>query len=457
MVKVIGSVTRYPARFSVLSYMGVILLGAVLLAQPFAVTEGQTPLSITDSMFMATSALCVTGLAVRDTGGDFSFFGQAVILLLIQLGGIGIVTVTTFFTFHLGHGGLRDRAAVTETLGADDKMDLPRMLRWVLLLTFLFEAAGFLVLLIRNLFVQSPGEACWHALFHSVSAYCNAGFALHGDSFVGYQGDWLVNLTLAALIVIGGLGFPVMLDLGRCWRQDGWVFWRRLHLHSKMMLLGTAVLIPAGMTAFLVLEADGVFKEMSWPQSLLAAFFSSVTCRTAGFNTLDMASLTNASRFVIILLMIVGAGPCSTGGGMKVSTFLVLVLRGWANCFGYSKVTLARRTIPQSVIERATTTALLFGAIAIVAITTLLMVEQSDQPHAQLKGVFLETMFEAVSALGTVGLSLGVTGDFSTAGRWILIVLMFLGRLGPISVALALSRRERKTKIEFPEAEPLIG
>lgn len=429
-----------------------------MLTHPVCRGSAERAISPLDAAFTSTSASCVTGLVVRSTEHDFSVVGQVVILLLIQLGGIGIMTVTTFVMFHLGgRAGLRHRAMISETLGVDTGTDLKWILRNVIFMTFLFEGAGVVLLTIRNLYDQSPLTAIWHALFHSVSAFCNAGFALHDDSLTRYQGDPLVNLTICALIVIGGIGFPVILDLRRNWHGALRERWSRLHLHSKLMLVGTAALLVLGTASFLVLEWDGVLKEMPFWQRLLVAFFHSASCRTAGFNTVEMASLTNAMLFISILLMAIGAGPCSTAGGFKVSTISVLALRAWATFHGYSRVNIARRTIPRETFERATATAMLFSVIAMLALTCLLVIEQSAIPHPQTQGLFLDAAFEVVSALGTVGLSTGMTPHLTTAGRVIVIVLMFVGRLGPFSVFVALSRSERKETIEFPGEEPLIG
>jgi trk system potassium uptake protein TrkH len=460
MPKLTGSLVQYPARVSFVWYLGLIALGAVVLWLPVCHANRDRPISGVEAAFTATSATCVTGLTVRSTRFDYSPVGQAVILLLIQFGGIGIMTVTTFVMFHLGsRQSLRDRLVLTETLGADAQTDLRWILRRVILLTFSIEAVGFAVLAIRNLFDTSLGwvDKFWHALFHSVSAFCNAGFALHDDSLVRYRDDPVVNFTIMGLIVIGGIGFPVILDVWRNFRGPWPDRWKRLHLHSKTMLLGTAALVLLGTAVFLVLEWDGVLKGVdptAWP---MAALFHSVTCRTAGFNTVEVSKLTNAMLFVSILLMAIGAGPGSTAGGFKVSTMMVLVYRAWATFRGNAKINVFRRTIPESTADRAVATLALFTVVAILALTTLLVIEQSSAAHADGSDPFLDALFEVVSALATVGLSTGLTNNLTTAGQWIVIVLMFLGRLGPITVFAALSRGERKSPIEYPNEEPLIG
>jgi trk system potassium uptake protein TrkH len=237
------------------------------------------------------------------------------------------------------------------------------------------------------------------------------------------------------------------------WRER----WGRLHLNSKIMLIGTVTLLLLGTISFLLLEWDGVLIGMPISKRIMIASFHSVSCRTAGFNTVDMASLTNAMLFISILLMLIGAGPCSTAGGFKVSTVAVLVLRAWKTFQGHTGINVFRRTVPAETVERATATAMLFTVLAAVALTTLLVFEQSAVPHPHSQGLFLDALFEIISALGTVGLSLGMTPSLTTAGRCILVCLMFLGRLGPISVFAALSRGQQTETIEFPTEEPLIG
>ena len=325
MVRLTGSLVKYPARVSLVWYLALTAIGALILVHPACHRSTVQSISLLDAAFTATSATCVTGLAVRSTEHDFSLVGQVVILVLIQLGGIGIMTVTTFLMFQLGgRQNMRRRLVLSETLGADDHTDLRWILRNVILVTVGFEGAGTVLLGIRNLADYEPTVAVWHALFHSVSAFCNAGFALHDDSLTRYQGDLLVNFTVSTLIVAGGIGFPVMLDLWRNWHGPWSARWSRLCLHSKLMLLGTAPLLILGTASFLILEWDGVLQEMPHWKRPLVALFHSVSCRTAGFNTVDVASLTNAMLFISILLMAIGAGPCSTAGGLKVSTISVL-------------------------------------------------------------------------------------------------------------------------------------
>lgn len=457
MPQSVGNLATYPARTSAVWYIGLILVGGGLLSRPFA-WSAEEPISLLDALFTATSAACVTGLAVRSTGHEFSLWGQMIILGLIQLGGIGIMTVTTYVTFQLGgRMGLRERAIVTETLGGEHGADLRWVLRNVLWLTLWIELGGFLILAARLAQDFPLREALWHALFHVISAYCNAGFSLFDDNLIGYQHDVVVNLTITTLIIFGGIGFPVMLDFRRNWDRRGIAFWDHLTLHTKIMLIGTVGLIVLGTVMFLLLEVDGVLAGKPLGEMLLISYFQSVTCRTAGFNTVDINALTNATLFLMVLLMAIGAGPCSTGGGFKVSTFMTLVLRAWSTYRGYHRINVFRRTLPLRNVERATTTALIFIIVATIALTTLLMIEQSGVPHTAGEGSFLEALFEVISALATVGLSTGLTTAVSEWSKVVLIVLMFIGRLGPISLFAALSRSERTRRVEYPHEELLIG
>ena len=458
MVKLAGSLVAYPARISLAWYGGLIVVGSLVLMHPWCLRPGRTPISFSDAVFTSTSATCVTGLTVRSTEHDFSWFGQLVILGLIQLGGIGIMTVTTLIMFRLGgRQNLRHRLLITETLGADSRTDLRWILRHVLAITLLVEVFGIVTLTLRNLVDHPFGTALWQAVFHSVSAFCNAGFALYDDSLTRYQSDVLVNVVICTLIVTGGLGFPVLLDLRQHWR-DGWPNgWDRLHLHSKFMLIGTAALLLLGTISFLILEWDDVLLNIPLWQRPMIAIFHSVTCRTAGFNTVDIGSLTNAMLFISVLLMIIGAGPCSTGGGLKVSTAVVLVVDAWATFRGQSRVNIFRRTMPREVVERATATTMIFALVAAFALTALLLIEQSKGAHQGTGTQFMDGLFEVVSALGTVGLSTGITPHFGLLARLVIIALMLIGRLGPISVFAALSQTERAKSVEYPSEEPLIG
>jgi len=451
-----GTLTSYPARVSFAAYVLTILIGGFLLTLPVARQPDRPPVSLVDGLFTATSACCVTGLAVRSTPHDFSFFGQGVILVLIQVGGLGIMTIATLAAFQIGgQASLRQQAVVAETLGIKAGKNLRSVAIAVFLVVACAELIGFVLLVWATWGRGSPGEVLWWSAFHSVSAFCNAGFSLADDSLVGFVANVPVNAVIASLIVVGGIGFPVILDIASRGRQ-GHNVWQRLSVHSKLMLVGTALLVAVGAISFWVFERDGVLADEPLATRILAGLFHSVTCRTAGFNTVDYALLANPTLFIAIILMAIGAGPASTGGGFKVSTFMTLLVSSWASFRGLPRANFCRRTISSSAIRRATATTLLFGAVAMVALVALLSVE-SGGDAAERPRWFLEALFECTSALGTVGLSTGITPVLTDAGKIVLMGLMFLGRLGPLTAAVALSRQRTPYQPEYLEEEPLVG
>jgi trk system potassium uptake protein TrkH len=456
MAQLTGTLTSYPARVSFVAYVLTILIGGSLLTLPVSRQADRTPVSFVDGLFTATSACCVTGLAVRSTPHDFSFFGQGIILVLMQLGGLGIMTITTLAAFQLGgQASLRQQAVVAETLGIKAGNNLRSVAIAVFLVVACTECIGFVLLAWATWGRASPAEVFWWSAFHSVSAFCNAGFALADDSFMAFAGNVPVNAIIACLIIVGGIGFPVILDLGGRGRTSQH-YWQRLSVHTKVMLLGTAILLAVGAISFWVFESDGVLADQPLTTRILTGLFHSVTCRTAGFNTVDYARLANPTLFLAIILMAIGAGPASTGGGFKVSTFMTLVVSSWSSFRGLPRANFFKRTIPTSAIRRATATALLFIAVSISALVALLAVE-SGQAVADRPRWFLESFFECISALGTVGLSTGITPMLSDAGKVVLMVLMFLGRLGPLTAAVALGRQRTPYQPEYLEEEPLVG
>lgn len=455
-----GALVKYPARISLAWYAMVILIGGVLLNRSFSRQPSAEPISFVDALFTSTSACCVTGLSVRSTGSHFSFTGQAIILALIQLGGIGIITVTTFAMVQLGNrASLRQRTVIVETLGVPDHADLRSILGHVILATALFEGCGAVLLTLRFLtaYDMDLATALWHGVFHAISAFCNAGFGLFDDNLMRYQGDAAVNLVICTLIIVGGIGYPVILDVYRQTGRDGHGPWQRLHLHSKIMLLGTALLLAISVAGFLFLESGNVLHDMPWWKRGLASFFHAVTCRTAGFNTVDVGALTDATLFLSIILMAIGAGPCSTAGGFKVSTLSVLLLSAWSRFRGAGRINVFRRTIPQELASRATALIMVFGTVIICILTAMLVIERQGVLQHDSNRRFLDLLFEVVSALGTVGLSTGITPVLSDAGKLVISLAMFIGRLGPISLFVAVSLVERRQTLEFVNEEPLLG
>jgi len=456
MPQLTGPLTSYPARVSFTAYVLTILVGGFLLTLPAARRIDRPPISLVDGLFTATSACCVTGLTVRSTPHDFSPFGQAVILGLMQLGGLGIITITTLAAFQIGgQATLRQRAVIADTLGIKSGRDLRWVAAGVLLTVVVAEFLGFVLLCWSTWNTAAPREVLWHSLFHAVSAFCNAGFALADDSMGRFAGNVPVNLVICGLVIVGGLGFPVIFDVVSRLR-DPRGGWQRLTIQTKLMLIGTAGLLAAGAVSFWALEWEESLGREPLVAKIMMGLFHSTTCRTAGFATVDYATLASPTLFLTIILMAIGAGPCSTGGGFKVSTFMTLVVSSWSSFRGLPRANFFRRTIPATAVRRATATALLFGAVAIVAMVALLTVESRGSVASRPRW-FLEALFECISALATVGLSTGITPSLSDPGKVVLMALMLLGRLGPITAAVALGRQRTPYQPEYLEEEPLVG
>jgi trk system potassium uptake protein TrkH len=456
MAQLAGSLVNYPARMLLFWYSGGLVLGTTLLLLPTSCADPHRSISFLDALFTATSALCVTGLTVRNTASDFSIFGQVCILCLIQTGGVGIMTLTTFLVTQITGTSLRHRAVIVETLGANPRHDLRWIIFGVLAWTFSIELIGAICLFGRFVLEYPAGEAAWHAIFHSISAFCNAGFSLNSTCLMAYQNDIVVNFVVAGLIVSGGLGFPVLNELLKASRRPRHERWEGINLHSKITLIGTVIAILTGGIAVAVFEWNRTLHEMDYGTRVMASLFHSISCRTAGFNTVDLAEMSTATLFVSILFMAVGAGSCSTAGGIKVSTISILAIFAISRFRGKKNTNLFRRTIPQTTVDRAAVTVLLYIMVVGVGLTALVVSDPGLEARESNRA-FLECMFETVSALSTVGLSTGITHELSEIGRCILIVLMFFGRLGPITIFAALAQHQDLNKIEYASEEPLIG
>ena len=456
MAQLTGSLTSYPARVSFTAYVLAILVGGFLLTLPVARQPDRLPITLVDGLFTATSACCVTGLTVRSTLNDFSLLGQGVILVLIQLGGLGIMTITTLASFQIGgQATLRQRAVIADTLGIKSGRDLRWVAGAVLLTVLIAEFLGFVLMCWATWSYGSPLEVIWRALFHSISAFCNAGFALSDDSLTRYGSSVPVNLVICSLVIVGGIGFPVIFDIGTRLRRRR-DLWSRLSIQTKLMLIGTTWLLAIGAVSFWLLEWDEALARETLTTRILMGLFHSTTCRTAGFNTVDYAALASPTLFLTIILMAIGAGPCSTGGGFKVSTFMTLVVSSWTSFRGLPRANVFKRTIPATAVRRATATALLFGSVGIVALVVLLTVESRGLVASRPRW-FLEALFECISALATVGLSTGITASLTDPGKGVLMALMLIGRLGPITAAVALVRQRQPYQPEYLEEEPLVG
>jgi trk system potassium uptake protein TrkH len=457
MSKYLGSLASYPARTVAAGYLATIVVGGALLSMPFSSADPDRPISVLDGLFTATSATCVTGLCARSTEKDFSLVGQWIILGLFQAGGVGIMTLSTLATMTFWSGeSIRHRTALSETVGLAG-LSSGAVVRRILLATATLEAAGATILFLRMLPRAAPLDAAYFAVFHSVSAFCNAGFALSDGSLCEYVGDFAVNGVVMTLLVLGGLGFPVLEDLWRGVRSPRGFRWEALRLQSKVVLSTAAVLLIGGALAIGALEWNHSFRSLSSPTAVLASLFQSATTRTAGFNTVEISNLAEATLFVMILLMVVGGAPCSTAGGAKTSTVALVALSAWCRIRGRRETTVFKRTLDRDLVARATAVVLLYLTVAAVGVALLLAAEARRVPHEAAGNRFMQCVFEAFSALGTVGLSTGLTGELSPMGKIVVIGLMYVGRIGPISLALAISRETQARRIEYAKENLLIG
>lgn len=439
-----------------LAFATLIALGTVVLA--FSIEgHGADRSVVMDALFTATSAVCVTGLTVVDPGTELSPPGQVALLVLIQLGGLGILTLSNWILLTLGPRKLRPagRLVLERTHGQLPGVHPVWLLRNIVLFTLFWESLGTLLLFLRfSADFPSTGKALWCALFHSISAFCNAGFSLFPDSLVRYRGDAFVNGTILGLILVGGLGFIVFTDafhalLSRTRRS--------LTLHSRVVLVTTCALVSIGFVGFFVFEWSNPLEDFDLRERLLSSFFLSITSRTAGFNTLDTGNLCNASLLLLVLLMMVGASPGSTGGGIKTTTAALLWAMILSRLRNRPRVELLGRSIPTNLVSKALALSLLW--VAIVAAGTLLleMLEVGGLPHPETRGRFLEHLFEVSSATGTVGLSTGITSSLTQGSRIVLIVCMFVGRLGPLLVAESLIGTRRAVPYQLPEERIVVG
>lgn len=433
---------RMPApQMLALAYALLVVLGTLLLKLPAART---LPLSWLDAFFTSTSAVTVTGLAVADTGTHFTFFGQLVILLLIQLGGLGLMTFAVLLLTALGVSvGLPQRVVLREELGQSSLHNLVKLAGLVLRIALVVEAIG--AVLLAYPFTRDLGlwPGIWAAVFHSVSAFNNAGFALWPDSLVRYVGDPVVNIVIAAQFILGGIGFIVIGDI---WQKRTW---RRLTLHSKLMLGGSAVLILWGWLVIAVLEwtNPGTLGPLSFGGKLLASFFQGVSPRTAGFNTVDIGAMHDPTALVVILLMLVGGGSTSTAGGIKVTTFIVLVL---------TMIAFFKRRTALHIFGRTLGFESVFRVMALTAVSLLIVMTAIFAISISHDGTIFDLGFEVASAFGTVGLTRGATSELDTFGQCLIMAVMFIGRVGPLTLGFLLATRS-VPRVRYPEGQVFLG
>lgn len=449
--KFIARLKMSAAQMVLASFGTVIALGTLMLLLPRATSTGHS-MRFIDALFTATSATCVTGLIVVDTGSFFSRFGQAIILALIQLGGIGIMSLVAFSAAAIGRGiGMRERAMLKDILDSSFIGEVTRLLRNIVLITVVFETAG--VILLTRIWArdfESPMMTLYYSLFHSISAFCNAGFSLFSDSLAGFRGRADVVLAFAVLIIIGGLGFIALSNLfrnflGRLRRDKPGP---RLNLHTKIVLITSGILLVAGTLAFYAFEFSDSMEGFTEGEKLLSAFFSSVTARTAGFSTLNMGAIAVPSALIVILLMFIGASSGGTGGGIKTNTFAVLVSTLRSMLRARQDVEVFNRAIPRDIVTKAICVVLL--SLGLVFVTSLLV-------STYERVGFTSVLFETVSAFGTVGLSRGLTQGLTAPSKVAIIITMFLGRIGPLTLGLALSRRVHEQTYRYPAERVMIG
>lgn len=446
MKKMIRRLTQ--TQMIVIGFCLVILSGTILLMLPISTREGVVTPPI-DALFTTVSASCVTGLIIADTYQYWSIFGQIVIISLIQIGGLGFMTIGVFFAVVLRKKiGLWVRGTLQESVNIMQTGGIVRLAKKIIIGTAVFEGTGALILSIHFSRTMDWGQAVYYGIFHSVSAFCNAGFDLMGKdgeyiSLTGYSGDWTVNLVIMLLIIIGGIGFFIWNDL-----SENKLHFRRWKLHTKITILMTLALVFGGAAVLFVLEYNNTLAGRPLDEQILCSLFGSVTARTAGFNTVDTAALTDSSKLFTALLMFIGGSPGSTAGGIKTTTFVVLAASVYSGLFDKRECSMFGRRLSRDVVRKASTvlcTNLMLCVTAVLIIVTATSLDVTD------------VIFEVASAMGTVGMSAGITRDLDAVSKISLIFLMFCGRVGSMTFALSLKGHKVEPPVRLPEEEVMIG
>lgn len=428
------------------SFLLTIFIGATLLMLPFANTYGS--ISPEDALFTAASAVTVTGLIVKDTARDFTIFGQLIILVLLQIGGLGFMTFSTFAILIMGKSiSLSEKTYIENDFTAGLYKDVKDLLIKIVVLTFSIEILGA-VLLYHQFSDLEGARRVFAAIFHSISAFCNAGFSIFSNNFENYTSHWGVNLTIMFLIIAGGIGFLVLNEIGFFLRRKIKRF-SRFSLHSKLVLISSAFLILAGFLVILTEEILNKGNHLSFEAKMLSSLFQSVSARTAGFNTVGIGSLSYASIFIIVLLMFIGASPGSTGGGIKTTSVSVVIAYFRSLLQGKDRVDIFYRNLSGKIIEKA----FIVVVISFLLISVFFLILLTLEP----KFGFGELLFETVSAFGTVGLSMGVTPELGLMSKLVVILTMFIGRIGPLTILMALSKKESRAVLKYPEENIMIG
>lgn len=441
------------ARTICAGFLALIVLGTLLLMMPFATVTG-TWNNFIVALFTSTSAVCVTGLAVVDTGSDFSFWGQLTILFLIQVGGLGYMMTTTFLILLLGRKfDLRQKFAIRESFDRPFLQGSNNLVRSIVATTMIFEITGIFLLL--STFVPQYGwsSGLWYAIFHSISAWNNAGFSLFSDSLVGYRSDWLVNLVISGLVIFGGIGYQVIIEM-YLWavnkvkgKSERFCF----SLNFKVVVSTTVLLLIAGTVAFFLTELNNpaTLASISLQDKFLAAWFQSMTTRTAGFNSIDLGNMTIAGLFITMGFMFIGASPSGTGGGIKTTTFRIMYNSTKSVLQGKNEVVLYQREVPSTLILKAV--AVVFGTAASIVFVTILI------SYIDTEFDFLQILFEVISAFATVGLSTGITSSFAVASKVILVFAMYVGRVSILILIAAIIGDPRPSSLQYPEENLLVG
>lgn len=448
-----------PTRILALSFLLVILTGAVLLSLPISNVDGNS-FNFLDSLFVATSSTCVTGLVPVALVNQFNIFGHTVIIFLMQIGGLGLMTmIALILTFMRQRLHYNEKKLIQDSLNKDNVQDIPKFLKSIFKYTFTFEGIGVLLFMCKLVPEYGFAKGLYNSVFLSVSAFCNAGLDnMTSTSLMKYAGDPLISLTVCALIILGGLGFVVWFDystkIKKVFKRElnPKKIWKALSVQTRLVTLMTVGLLLSGTVIIFLLEhSNGTMVDLSFSEKLIASFFESTTLRTAGFSTIDYTGIRLGTQMVMILFMYIGGSPGGTSGGIKTTTMAILFLSIYSSIKNREHITLFKRTIPNSVFHRAFTIATGYICALFIAVFILSLSENQS---------FIALLFEAVSAIATVGLSLGITAALSPVGKIVIIVLMFIGRVGPITILLSFMKNKQKHKgsdINYPQGDVMIG
>ncbi|WP_439879987.1 TrkH family potassium uptake protein [Pontibacter sp. MBLB2868] len=450
------TVQMKPSILFILSFIVLVLVGAGMFMLP-KMTTAPEGMRFIDALFMATSASCVTGLAVVDPGTYFTPAGQVVLLMLIQMGGLGILTFATFFASLMKQGvGIKQHVAMHELLESETLYSTKGLLRQLIFLTFTIEAVGAIIIFVSwgpGAEFMNLGSKIFFSVFHAISAFCNAGFSLYPEGLYTQpvRFAYVLHLVVAMLIIFGGIGFPTILDVlsPKAMRTRLHAPWKNWKMLSRITIYTSAALILMGTVGFFLLEYYNTLSELNFVEALIASFFQSVTTRTAGFNTVDISALNIPTLMMFIFLMFIGASPGSTGGGIKTTTFTVILISVWATIRNKRNMEVGHRTIPHSVSYKA------FSVFTFAAMLNILFIFVLSITDAQFD--IMKLAFEQVSAFATVGLSTGITAGLSDLGKVVIILSMYIGRVGTLTLALALSTRTTSTNYRYPETHLAVG